>query len=343
VVDAREHSARHHISMAVSVRARSRRLPPVLTAAAAVLVLAGCGGAARRDLTPAQRLAEPGRAWSAMSHADQVATMRSCRLEGAVRAAQDGGIHSAPYFSGRYQAVQDVSGTLLRDELTTWFEQASHGNQTLGRGCATVLARLVDVGSLSAQPRADFAAPVTASSKGLRLDVAGSSIRLAARVAPAGARLTVTPAPGRARSGARARVGRAGDVTTVTLDAIPLGISYLQVTVTDGPRRRQELMIVDGRRAETLPAPRTFAPVVISGQGSRGLTLLYLPQAASATVITDGAPLSLAAGGTVLLAHRYDDREAAVAIDAGRYRNVQVTATGKWSVRIVPARAPGSA
>jgi hypothetical protein len=83
--------------------------------------------------------------------------------------------------------------------------------------------------------------------------------------------------------------------------------------------------------------------VVISGQGSRGLPLLYLPRPARATVITDGAPLSLASRGTVLLAHRLDDREAAVSVDAGRYRDVQVTATGKWSVRIVPARPPGTA
>src|SRR5215210_4321327 len=173
VIDAREHSARDHISMDVAASPSLRLVVALAAAALAALALAACGSEDAPEPTPAQRLAQPGRTWRALADDDRVATMRTCRLEGAVAAAKDGAIRSAPYFSGRYDAVQGVTGPDLRKALDRWFAGGRHGEQSIGRGCAAVVGRLVDLGRLARRARADFASPVTVAHHALRLVVGG--------------------------------------------------------------------------------------------------------------------------------------------------------------------------
>jgi hypothetical protein len=244
----------------------------------------------------------------------------------------------APYFSGRYNAVAGVDGDELRKELTAYFRGNRHADETIGTGCSQVLRDELNLNRLAQRSRADFATPVTAVSHALRLNVFGDHVGLQARVSPAHARLDVTPAPGRARSTAHIVVRQNGDRATVALSRIPLGLSYLRVVVRDSGRPWERLLVVRRGPTKKRPTPRTFVPLVISGKGSKGLPILYLPRRAEATVSTQGTPLSLTSGGTVLLAHGLSDRDRHIRIDAGRYRNVQVTATGEWTIRIVPAK-----
>src|SRR2546426_464781 len=83
--------------------------------------------------------------WTSASHDDQVEAVRSCRLDAAVRAAKMGGVHAAPYFSGRYNAVAGVDGETLYQQLTRWFDGHRHAGETIGDGCQELLRTTIDL------------------------------------------------------------------------------------------------------------------------------------------------------------------------------------------------------
>lgn len=310
-----------------------RRLVAAIVLVPAILVAAGCGSSDDDEPTAAQRLAAPGATWSDLGANDQVTALRACRLDAAVAAATGGGVRSAPYYSGRYDAVAGVDGAQLHVALDAWFAQPDHAQQSIGEGCAKVLQSLVVP---QVEPRADFAYPVATRPTDLYLAVTSDAARLPVRLTPSGARLMIGSAPDRATSTAQATVaGSAAGTATVTLRRLPLGVSYLRVRVEAGARSSERLLVVRRSAAPTVQAG-TFAPITLRGKNSRGIPVLYLPRPAVATVATDDAALSLRSHGALLLTHAPGGREATT-IPAGRYRDVKITTTGQWTIRLLPS------
>jgi hypothetical protein len=318
---------------------------PALALALALLALAGCGGSGSSTTpTPAQQLAQPGSAWAGLSTADQRAVLRTCRLEAAIGAATGGTTAGATAAapvprSGAFRAVLHLSAADLRAALDRRFADPAHASERMADGCRHAVQRQIARARIGAAPHADFGPRIEVTGEGLRLTVEGGRVTIPARLTPqTGARLAVTSAPGRAPSAVRAHVTQHGDAATVRLAGVPRGTSYLRATVTAGSRRWHRLITITGKAAPAAPAPRTFAPMVLHGEDPRGFAVVYVPRDARATVTTDGSPLTLATGRTVLLAHGLGAGRTSATIPAGRYEHVRVRARGPWSIRLVPAR-----
>jgi hypothetical protein len=81
-----------------------------------------------------------------------------------------------------------------------------------------------------------------------------------------------------------------------------------------------------------------FTPFVLRGNGPRTLAVLVVPARAWAVADAGSSPIAVSTRNTLLFALGPAERRP-VSIPAGRYTAVRVTATGHWSVRIVPARS----
>ncbi|HEU4976061.1 MAG TPA: hypothetical protein VFT50_13285 [Baekduia sp.] len=332
------------------VGARTPR--PLIAIAAAALGAAalagGCGGSGDEPPTPAEQLAQPASAWADLSDGDQHDVLHACRLEAAITAAaQQAGPAgaAAPQPVARNRAFLEVlhlPASDLRDALDGLTASGGPGAQRLGPACLRAAARQIAAAGIGTAPRADFGAPLRTTAEGLRLPVVGGRTAFPVRLTPgAGARLTIGDAPGHAPSGIDVAIARHGDRASVRLTHVPVGTSYLRATVRTARASWHGLITLTGEPADGLRPPRTFAPMVLKGDGSRGFDVVYVPRDARATVTTDGAPLTLSAARTVLLAHPLGGPRRATAIPAGRYEHVRVRTRGEWSIRIVPAERAG--
>jgi hypothetical protein len=312
------------------------RAAAVAALAAGTLVAAGCGGDGT-ETTGAQRLGAAGATWAQLGDGEQRDTLRACRLKAAVAAATAGGVRAVPYYTTRYDAVIDTDGTALHDALNAFFGDTGpgRGHGSIGEGCQSVLAGLAALTPTQAGPLADFAAPVDGRHEELRLQTTQPDVLVDARLTPADARLTLAAAPGRAVSTARVSVAARDGIASVRLQGLPAGVSYLQARVTAGGRTWERLLVVE-REDRTVRRAHTFAPMTLRGDRSRGLRVLNLPVDGRVTIDAPAAPLTVATGDALLLAHAADDRTPQI-IPAGRYRDVRIATSGPWTMTIVPA------
>lgn len=313
----------------------------------ALLVLAGCGSSGGTTTTPAQQLRQPGSAWASMSTDDQRDLLHSCRLSAAVAVAT-GGSQPAPVASvpstaaARSAAFNDVlqlPTVDVRAALDARFAGSARPDEPLGEACQQVIQEQIAQAHIGQSPWADFGAPLEATAEGLRLTVDGGGATIPVRLTPAtGAILRITSAPARAANPAQVSVAQQGDRAIVRLTHLPVGTSYLRATVRAGGTTWHRLITITGHPASPLPPPRTFAPMVLKGEDTRGFPMIYVPRDAVATVTIDGSPLTLTAARTILLAHPLGGGPQRTFLPAGRYRHVRIRARGEWSIRIVPAR-----
>jgi hypothetical protein len=294
-------------------------------------LLVGCGAKPQAPRVAADRLGEPGAHWAAISRQQRTTIVRICRPAVAVAAGRADDSASATYFSDRYRAVAALSDADLRRALDRWFTDAAHARQTLRAGCNVVAGRMAHLARLAHDPHAGFAAPVTASDGPLAVQTADGTIDLHARVTPATARLTVNHARDRAATPATWTIQRSGGHATVALRDLPRGTSYLRVDVTSRAGHWRRLLVLH-RRATT--AATAFAPIVLRGDGGRRLAALTVPAHAVAHVDAVG-PLALSTPRTLILAS--GAAGGGLAVPAGRYTDVTVSASGPWTVRITPA------
>lgn len=317
--------------MAVAARASAT----LVLALASAVAPAGCGGSAGDDTTTAERLAQPGSTWADLSPAQQRDAIGLCRLDAAAVAAQPSG--SPPVArNGAFAQVLQVHTGRIRRQLDRRFADAAGARERVADGCRAVLREDLDAAGAAVAPALDFGPPMRLTEHGPRLTVQGDAVTIPVRTRD-GAPVRVVPTPGRARTTARIAVRQDGDTATIRLTRVPRGTSYLRA-ISDGIKTD---IVVRGTAARRLPEPRTFPPMRIHGDGSRRLVQFYLPQDGRATISTQGAPLTVTAGETVLLAHSTATAHPQPqTIPAGRYDDVRVRTSGPWSIRIVPAREP---
>jgi hypothetical protein len=315
------------------------RLPgPILLAATVALAASGCGGGGgpgTQTEPAAIALGRPGSAWSGLDARARRDTLKACRLAAAVQAATPPSAASAPYFSDRYRAIQRLDERALGVGIDRFFAGFARDDETLMAGCVAVATRLADVEAVTRPPHAELSLPVSSRKGPFTLTVSRSVTQLAGRVTPADARLTLERPSDRARTTARWRIVRRGDAVRVALHGLPLGVSYLRVVVAGPTGTSRRLLVITRKHASRVPPPRTFAPFVVDGTGSRTFAVLDVPRPAVATV-RSGAPLAISSSHTLLLTHTGGRGASRHTIAPGLYRDVRIAAAGTWSLRLAP-------
>ncbi|MDX6701782.1 MAG: hypothetical protein QOF26_2008 [Baekduia sp.] len=320
----------------------ARRLPSSTAGllVAGALVVAGCGsggGSGATTTAPTARMLQgPGASWAGLTPHDRRAAIKACRLQTAVSAAREEGASTAPFYSDRYRAIEQVADGKLGPALDRWFTNPAHDREAVQQGCTTLARGLSNVDAVARRPHVSFALPVTTGDGPFTLKVDEPTAELLGRITPTGTRVSLERPADRSRTTATWTIRRQDDTVRIALRNIPLGVSYVRVVV-DGPGGRAgRLLVLTRERASRLGPARTFRPIALHGTGSRTLPVMLIPVRAVATVQTDGTPLALVTDHTLLLAHDAG-RTGPSPISPGAYRAVRVAAAGPWTLKIAPA------
>jgi hypothetical protein len=319
-----------------------RRTGLTLLAAAAVWA-AGCGGGGGGGTPTAEhtvvQLGRSGSVWATLTGPARTEALKDCRLAAAVAAATPADAATAPYFSDRYRAIQRLDEAKLGVGLDRFFGGTRRDGETLQQGCTAVATRLADVAAVARHPHAELSLPVSSRKGPFTLTVSSATTQITGRVTPSDATVTLERPPDRSRTPATWTTRRRGDAVRFSLRGLPLGVSYLSVRVSGSTGSSDRLLVITRTHPMHGRPPRTFLPIVLDGTGSRTLSVLDVPVAATATV-RSSAPLALSSSHTLLLTHRRGRTTQTIA--PGLYRDVRIAAAGTWSLRLAPRRSRGN-
>jgi hypothetical protein len=319
--------------MAFAARAVNR---VAALAAAAVLVAtgSGCGSHKRQQGREVSQLTRSGYFWLRLDAADRLQLVRFCKAPAGLAVAKGDRSVPVPYFSDRYGEVQQLPVPLLAAQISRFFAQPAHRTASVQLACSTMAQRLTR--PTEAVPRAVFAAPAVRRNGPIEVSTTADHLSLGGTLTKPVTRARVVSAPDRSATGPEARLGVRGLALKLILAHIPLGRSYLQL-ILEGRRTRHLDVLVVERQTPASPTSGSFAPIELSGTGTRTIPRLDVPASATLSYRTDRAGLGISdAAGRVHVAT--DALSGAIAIAAGGYSDLQVVADGRWQLVITPRR-----
>lgn len=289
----------------------------------------GCGSHAKHAGREVSQLARSGGYWFTLSTPSRFEVVRFCKAPAGIAAARGDRSVPRPYFSDRYRAVQRLAVGTLTAEISRFFAVPTNRSVSIQYACSAVAKRLT---TTNAAPRAVFAPPAVRTNGPVEARTTSDHLRLTGSLTAPATRVRLASARDHLDNGAESKLSVRGLALTLSITHLPVGRSYLELVLEGRGTRNVDALVIE---REAPAGARSFAPITLSGAGSRSMRRLDIPAAATLSYRADRPGFGVSdSEGRLHLATAALAGE--IPVERGVYRNLQIVADGAWRLVIAP-------